>query len=376
MSATILKRIVIHVPTLRGGGAERVCVLVANEFSRRGHDVILFVWDATGPNAALVSPQVKIVDLGYRAHGENFGKLTTLKAFFRSIAAYRRMKPDAVFSALEFANLLTALALIFGRTKAAFFPSFHAAGSLKADSLGSRLAPLFSRIVGRRSTRAIAVSRGIAEDLETRGFVRERISVIGNPIPALQIGQPPHDAWHGRLCAMGTGPVLVTLGRLVEVKDHRTLIEAFSKLDPVRNCRLVIFGEGPLRDMLGQQAEALGVADRILFAGYINDPAACYAVADLFVLSSRSEGFGNVLVEAMGMGVPVVSTDAPHGPREILADGRYGALVPVGHAEALAASIEKTLDHPPSVSILHERARDFGERVIGDSYEALLNLPR
>lgn len=374
MTAFSPKRITIHVPTLRGGGAERVCVLVANEFARRGHDVTLFVWDASGPNAELVSSRVKILDLGLRAKGENFGKLTTLRAFFRSIAIYRQLKPDAVFSALEFANVLTAFALMLmlGGNRTEFFPSFHAAGSLKADGLGSRIAPLLSRIVARRSKTAIAVSAGIASDLQARGFPSDRTTIIGNPIQALTLRQTGKADWQDRLSQMGDGPVIITLGRLVEVKDHRTLIAAFAKLDRTIGLRLVIFGEGPLRHALEEQAHMLGVQDRILFAGYVNDPAACYAVADLFVLSSRSEGFGNVLVEAMGAGVPVVSTDAPHGPREILADGDYGPLVPVGDVDALAAAMQSTLDDPPDMAMLQARAADFSEQAIGDRYEALL----
>jgi glycosyltransferase involved in cell wall biosynthesis len=372
MQAATGRRIVIHVPTLRGGGAERVSVLVANGFAARGHEVTLFVWDATGPNTGFVSPQVNIVDLGLHPRGENFGKFATIKAFFRSIGVYRNLRADAVFSALEFANLLTALALTAGGSKAAFFPSFHAAASLKADSLGSRLAPLFSRIVAWRATAAIAVSRGVAADLATRGFRSEKVTVIGNPIPPLQTQTTENARWREQLEAMGTGPVIVTLGRLVEVKDHRTLIEAFAKLDPDRECRLAIFGDGPLHDALERHAVALGVRDKILFGGYSDDPAACYAMADVFVLSSLSEGFGNVLVEAMSAGVPVVSTDAPHGPREILADGRYGLLVPVGDAAALAAAIEKTLDQPQAGPALQARAVDFSEQAIGDRYEALL----
>lgn len=374
MTAVSPKRITVHVPTLRGGGAERVCVLIANEFARRGHDVTLFAWDASGPNAELVSSRVKILDLGLRAKGEKFGKLATLEAFFRSIAIYRQLKPDAVFSALEFANALAALALVFGGSRAAFFPSFHAAGSLKVDGLGSRIAPILSRIVARRSKAAIAVSGGIATDLEKRGFSSDKIAVIGNPIPALTLRQTGKADWQDHLSHMGDGPVIITLGRLVEVKDHQTLIAAFAKLDRTRRLRLVIFGEGPLRHALAEQAHLFGLQDRILFAGYVNDPAACYAVADVFVLSSRSEGFGNVLVEAMGAGVPVVSTDAPHGPREILSDGRYGELVPVGDVDALAKAMQSTLDSPPDIAMLQARAADFSEHAIGDRYEVLLKV--
>lgn len=374
MQPPATRRIVVHVPSLRGGGAERVCVIVANEMARRRHDVTLFVWDGKGPNAALVSPTVKILDLGLTARGENFGKIATLKALLRSVAIYRRLRPDAVFSALEFANLMTALALIIGGGSSKFFPSFHAAASLKADSLGSRLAPLLSRLVSFRATRALAVSHGIGRELAARGFSNERIEVINNPIPSLLHDETRSHEFEHRLARMGSGPVIVTLGRLVEVKDHRTLISAFAMLDPARQCRLVIFGEGPLKEALRQQAETLGVEDRVLLAGYINDPAACYAVADLFVLSSMSEGFGNVLVEAMGAGVPVVSTEAPHGPREILADGKFGALVPVGDATALAKAMQASLDQPADLSILHKRASEFSEQVIGERYERLLDL--
>jgi glycosyltransferase involved in cell wall biosynthesis len=174
---------------------------------------------------------------------------------------------------------------------------------------------------------------------------------------------------------MGPGPVIATAGRLVEVKDHQTLIAAFARLRQARPARLLIFGEGPLDTALRARAEALGVADHVVFAGYVADPAACYADADLFVLSSTSEGFGNVLVEAMAAGVPVVSTDAPHGPREILADGRFGALVRVGDVGALAAAMAAMLDSPTPADALARRAADFAIERIADAYEALIVPP-
>ncbi len=171
---------------------------------------------------------------------------------------------------------------------------------------------------------------------------------------------------------MGNGPVIVTAGRLVPVKDHASLLAAFALLRAHRPARLVIFGEGPLEGELRAEARRLGIADAILFPGYVNDPAACYRKADLFILSSTSEGFGNVLIEAMAHGVPIVSTDAPHGPREILADGKYGFLVPVGDPAALAAAMEQALDAPLPASLLQGRAADFDIDLIADQYEALL----
>lgn len=371
------KRIIFHAPSLHGGGAERVFVLMANEMAARGHAVTLFVWSANGPNAELRNPGVRLVSLDLPMRGEGFGKAGTLKGLFRSAAFVRRERPDAVFAGPEFANLLTALALMAGDivpggARADFFPSYHAAAALRSNGLGSRIAPALTRLVARRATRAIAVSDGVGRDLVGRGFREQQIAVIHNPLPPSRPRNEGPQPWQAALAAMGDGPVIVTLGRLVAVKDHRTLLKAFSLLDPSGKHRLVIFGEGPLKGELVAYAEELGISGRTLFAGYVNDPAACYACADLFVLSSVSEGFGNVLIEAMAEGVPVVSTDAPYGPREILVDGRFGALLPVGDAPAMAKAMEAALAAPMQADELRRRAADFTIDVVGDRYEALL----
>lgn len=366
------KRVVFHTASLRGGGAERVFTLMANALAARGHQVTLFTWNADGPNAQLLSPGVELVSLDMPIRGEGYGKAATLRAIARSARFFARRQPEAVFSAPEFANLTMAMALLLSGCRARFFPSFHAAAGLPSQGVGARVAIMLSRLVRARTTRAIAVSQGVGQDLVARGFPPARIAVINNPLPTqLAPGGGDH-AWQTELAALGDGPVIATAGRLVAVKDHRTLIAAFARLRARRPARLVIFGEGPLDAELRRQAEALGVSRSVLLPGYVNDPSACYRVADLFVLSSTSEGFGNVLIEAMAEGVPVVSTDAPHGPREILADGRFGALVPVGDVEALAEAMAQTLDKPPPPQGLRERAAHFGIDLIADRYEALL----
>ncbi len=366
------QRIVFHVPSLRGGGAERVFVLIANEMARRGHEVTLFTWNGEGPNAALRSDAVHFVDLGMPIHGEGFGKPATIDGLWRSTDFYRRLKPDAVFSAPEFATLITALALSLGFSRAKFFPSFHAAASIPSNDFGSKLAVLLSGLVAARATKAIAVSAGVGRDIAARGVPGDKVVVINNPLPPAIGNLGEIYPWQVELAALGDGPVLATAGRLVGVKDQQTLLRAFAALLKSRPARLVLFGDGPLRDTLEAESRILGIASRVLFAGYVNDPAACYAAADLFVLSSTSEGFGNVLIEAMAAGVPVVSTDAPHGPREILADGKYGTLVPVGDAEALATAMGAMLDQPTDAVLLKGRAADFAVERIGDLYEGLL----
>jgi glycosyltransferase involved in cell wall biosynthesis len=366
------RRIVFHTASLRGGGAERVFVLIANEMAARGHDVTLFTWNGQGPNGALRSPAVKLIDLGIPVRNEGFGKPATLRGLRGSIRMLRQVRPDVVYSAPEFANLLMAVALILSGSRARFYPSFHAAASLPTKEIGSRLAVILSVLTIHRASKAIAVSNGVGRDIAARGVPASKVAVINNPLTG-GLDQPggPY-VWQRDLAERGEGPVIASAGWMVPVKDHRTLLAAFAKLRAVRPARLIIFGYGPLEADLKAYAAELGISNSVLFPGYVEDPRACYAAADLFVLSSRSEGFGNVLIEAMSAGVPVVSTDAPHGPREILADGRFGLLVPVGDAAALAVAMATTLDHPLSFETLKARAADFAVETIGDKYEALV----
>ncbi|MDO1582786.1 glycosyltransferase [Rhizobium oryzicola] len=365
------RHLVFHVPALIGGGAERVCVLMANEMARRGHKVTLLVWNKDGPNADMVDHKVRLVSLDLAAHHGKFGKIRTLLGVLKTGLFLRRESPDAVFAYLEFANALTAISLLAAGSRALFFPSYHAAAELQVRGLAYKVIKLFDRLTIKRATRAIGVSAGIGRDLVKRGFDPGNVVVIHNPVTCHARLNPEPYAWEAALAAFGAGPVIITLGRLVSVKDHQTLLRAFSRLAPSRAAKLVVFGEGPLLSNLESLAYSLGISDRVLFAGYVNDPAACYACGDIFVLSSRTEGFGNALVEAMTFGLSVVSTDAPYGPREILDHGKFGELVPVGDADALAKAIDRAIEASHDREALKARARDFDITAIGEQYERL-----
>lgn len=371
-----MAKLVFHVPSLGGGGAERVWVLMANEMARRGHDTTLLVWNGQGPNATHRAANVELVDFGLPITAESFGKPGTLKGLWRMADFLRRHQPDAVFSAPEFANLMAASALALAGSRAHFFPSFHAAASLKAERVGSRLAQGLGALVASRATRMIAVSQGIAGDLEARGAPAKKLAVIHNPLPPPSLAPPASYPWQIPLAAARAqgAPIIVTAGRLTDVKDHRALIEAFALLQLSRSARLVIFGEGPLRSDLEALIVQRQLQGQVMLPGFVADPTACYQYADLFALTSKSEGFGNVLVEAMNAGVPVVSTDCPHGPREILQDGTLGALVPPGDVEALADAMSAMLDAPTPPARLKRRAEDFSTVRIGDQYEGLLGV--
>lgn len=206
----------------------------------------------------------------------------------------------------------------------------------------------------------VAVSEGVAEDTHRlTGLPLERLPVIRNPVIGPDLPEKSRQSvdhpWFGE----AEIPVIVGMGRLTAQKDFATLIRAFGRVRARRPCRLAVFGEGSERESLERLAAELGLAQDMLLPGHVGNPFPYLANAALFVLSSRWEGSGNVLTEAMALGIPVVSTDCPSGPAEMLAGGRYGPLVPVGDAEALAEAMLRTLDHPPEPSALKEAVAEY-----------------
>jgi glycosyltransferase involved in cell wall biosynthesis len=170
------------------------------------------------------------------------------------------------------------------------------------------------------------------------------------------------------------GPRLITVGTLKPVKDQATLLRALVRIRQTHDARLLILGEGSERPKLEALVAELGLTDVVKMPGFRPDPHGYVAHADVFMLSSLNEGFGNVLVEAMACGTPVVSTDCPTGPGEILDSGRYGRLTPVGDADALAAAVLETLAAPPDPAVLIQRSDDFSTARAVGAYRRLLGV--
>jgi glycosyltransferase involved in cell wall biosynthesis len=160
----------------------------------------------------------------------------------------------------------------------------------------------------------------------------------------------------------------LSVGRLDKLKNHPLLLRAFAQLRRRIECRLIVLGEGEQLEKLIAEARELGIADDVDFAGFSRNPMSFMRQADLFVLSSDFEGLSNVLIEAMAVGCPVVSTDAPHGPREVLQDGRLGRLVPVGDADGLARAMEETLRDPGDATLRRQWAKAFSVSASADQY--------
>jgi glycosyltransferase involved in cell wall biosynthesis len=247
---------------------------------------------------------------------------------------------------------------------------FHATVNWK-----HRVVPWFYRGLASYIDHAVAVSDGIAGELVASGLPPSKVSTINNAVIGEDFDdratRPMQHAWF----ADRDRPVFVTAGRLVEMKDHRTLLRAFAIHLRHHPARLMLLGRGPMLAELRALTQTLGIAEHVAFEGFVPNPLPYMRAADAFVLSSRSEGFGNVLVEAMGCGTPVVSTDCPYGPADILGHGRYGILVPPRNPEALAAALGRLLDqrdHFPAER-LRERAGGFSYQACADNYAGLLH---
>lgn len=335
--------IAFFLPSLCGGGAERVIVNLAEGMVERGLPVDLVTATAEGPLLGQLPPSVRLVDLHVSR---------VLRSIFPLASYIRGQQPRVLISSMGHANLVALWAAKLAHRRTPVIVTVHntmSQSTPEQGTLAGRLWPLLMRAFYPWAAHVVAVSRGAAEDLaRTTGLPRNLVEVVYNPVittgaMALAREAPDHP-W----LAPGQPPVIIGAGRLTRQKDFPTLIRAFAEVQRRRPARLIILGEGEDRPMLEALVRELGVTDMVALPGFRANAMAYLAGSALFVLSSAWEGLPTVLIEALAAGTGVVSTDCPSGPREILQEGRLGALVPVGDARALAEAMVVALDQPPS----------------------------
>lgn len=391
--------VAFYLPDLEGGGVQRIVLKIAQAIADRGYWVDLVVCKPDGELDFLLSDKLHLhvlrrshclsaqrlvlradAKMAYLAPRIFFGRryrsetLPYLPALARYLASCR---PAVLFSATPFLNIEAVLARRLAGVPVRVVVSEHSHFSVRVPKIQRRarlLVPAMRRAY-QQADGIIAVSRGVAEDLvRTLGMPSERVEVVYNPVVGadlFQRMQEPVD--HPWFCDRTT-PLVVAVGRLARQKDYPTLLRAFARLRRDHPVRLAILGGGKMkvRKRLEDLAESLGLASEVAFLGFQPNPLPYIAQADLLVLSSLWEGLPNVLIEALACGTPVVSTDCPSGPAEILEEGRYGRLVPVGDVEALARAMAEVLDDPPRREFLQARARDFDQARAIDTYLSIL----
>lgn len=359
--------IALYMQSFAGGGAERVMVNLASGLAARGLRIDLIVARAEGPYASLSMPGVRLVNLGCRRSLTSLPKL---------VLYLRREKPDALLSAMGASNLIALWARAAAQYRGRLVISVHinlSAHYQRQVGLMSHLFPSLYRRFYPKADAIIAVSEDAAADLrQAFRLPPDRVQTIYNPVvsPALFLSaaEPLDHPWFGP----GQPPVALSVGRLCEQKDFSTLIQAFAQVRAHIPARLLILGDGPDRARLEAVVAELGLTESVSLPGFVSNPYAYMARASAYALSSRWEGLPTVLVEALACGLPIVSTDCPSGPREILQEGRYGTLVPVGDADALAVALEASLLGSHAAAPPESWAAFDTERIAADYERALL----
>lgn len=350
------------------GGVERVRLILANEFKEFGFEVEYALLNAKGQLLDIASKKHKIHDL-------KINKIRFLP--FKLSKLLREVKPDAVLASIWPVTVYSVLGVLLSRVSCKLVLSEHNHLSTQYKDKG-----LFHNILMRASmffcyrfaTRVVAVSSGVKLDLQKLSFLSHKnFEVIFNPISPLKKPNSKKinkvkEFWNG-----SSEKRIISVGSLKKQKNHSFLIDAFAYVNVAIPSKLMIIGDGEEKKTLEKKVKNLNLENQVIFAGFQKDIDPFYQTADLFVLSSDYEGFGNVLLEALLHGLNIVSTNCNSGPAEILSNGQFGKLVPVNDIQALSYEIIEVLNGDSiDKKILQNRAHDFHPSKIAKQYLALL----
>ena len=346
-------RLTLIISSLSAGGAERVVTLMANYWADKGRSITLLTFDdGTLPPFYALDARVH-----HRALAIASDSTHTLAALWSNLRRVRRLRsairasrPDGVISFLDRVNILTLLATRGLKIPVVVMEQAHP-GSYPIGRAWERL----RNWTYPRAERVVAVTARALDYFSPR--IKARACVIPNPaVSDGEANEPPSDQFLTR-------PSVIAVGRLIQLKGHDLLLQAFSQLkDRHSTWTLTILGEGPSRAQLESLRHQLGIADRVHLPGSVQSPYSFLRQADLFVMTSRFEGFPLALCEAMACGLAVISTDCPSGPREIIRDGVDGILVPNEDVEALAEAMGRLMSDEEERRRLGLRAREVTER--------------
>jgi glycosyltransferase involved in cell wall biosynthesis len=361
----------VLLASLAQGGVGKMRTHLINRFCELGHHVDLLLGDPHSPYMDRLHPHVRVIDLG------TSNAITGVPALARYLW---REKPQVLLTQRIRVNVLALRArnLIRSDTRVYVTSNTNITSQLESMRPEKRAKQLkLLRKYYPQNDGIMAVSQGVANDTaDIIGIAAEQIRVIHNPVVTPELIRlaviPSEHPWFS---TDKTIPVLLGVGRLEPQKDFPNLIRAFAQVRQKHPCRLMILGEGALRPELQALAESLGVEKELAMPGFVKNPYQYMHAASLFVLSSRWEGSPNGLTEALAVGTPVVATDCPNGPNEILQQGKLGPLVPMGDPVALSKAILETLAQPHPAEFLRGGVAHYSVKNSAREYLEAMGLP-
>ena len=358
-------RVAFFIPDLGIGGAEKVFTQLLNEFNLRNFKVDLLLSQDVGGFRKFVDKEVEITAFCNKRRSK---PILLFNSFIGLLYFVLKYRPVAVYSTLTGANIVSLTVGLFVKSSNTKFIIREA----NVNDNNNWLYELLSRTLYKKANKVVAVSEGVKNDLINRlGVCSSKIVVIKNPVDIKKIKLMADAPLQEPLFNKKSNPVVVSIGRLCPQKDYETLIKSFKLVRLKSNAKLVIIGEGSEKRKLQQLVSLLGLDGSVLFLGVKNNPFAYLKSADVYVLSSKWEGFPNTLLEALAVKCPIVATDCHSGPAEILNGIKGCYLVPVGDKQKMGDAILKVLERPKERINPEKRLTEFTITNIAEEY---LNL--
>jgi glycosyltransferase involved in cell wall biosynthesis len=358
------KRVAFLSAALIGGGAERCIINLVTEFSKKNLIIDLLVIDGTGLNSLELPTNINLIIFNSNR------VLTCIPELLSYLKFYR---PDVLFSAMDYVNLISIFVKFISFVPTKFVVSIHAQLHFfygEKRSLKSILNKVLLKLAYSYADEIITVSSGLKKELNDILKIKNNVTVIYNPVINQNLFDLSNEFDDHPWISSDSHTLIVSIGRLSPEKDFPTLIYAFNNIKNHKNIKLLILGEGSERKNLENLIISLDLQSQIQMLGFLKNPYPILKRASCFVLASKSEGFGNVLVESLALGCPVVSTDCPYGPNEILDGGSLGCLVPIGDHITMSNSIIKIIkgEYFFDFDLINKKIKIFHSDSVSEKY--------